>query len=138
MKILFDTNIVLDAILDRSPHAMAAVRLMQAVRTGTIEGFLCATSVTTIYYLGTRQTGAAQMRRVLGDLLSMFEVCPMDKNVLAAAANSPMADYEDAVVHESASRAGLDAIVTRDIKGFRKGRLAIYAPDDLLAILKMA
>jgi predicted nucleic acid-binding protein len=46
MKILFDTNIVLDVLLNRAPHATAAIQIFSAVENKIIEGVLCATTIT--------------------------------------------------------------------------------------------
>ncbi len=51
MKILFDTNVVLDVLIDRKPFSLTASLLFSEVEKGRIEGFLCATTITTIYYL---------------------------------------------------------------------------------------
>ena len=51
MRVLFDTNVVLDVLMDRSPFAEAASRLFAAVEHGTVGGYLGATTVTTVHYL---------------------------------------------------------------------------------------
>ncbi len=45
-------------------------------------------------------------------------------------------DYEDAVLHEATRHAGAQAIVTRDPKGFAKAQLTIYAPDELVRLMR--
>jgi predicted nucleic acid-binding protein len=51
MKVLFDTNVVLDLLLNRIPHNQSSLTLFKAVEMGKIEGVLCATTLTTINYL---------------------------------------------------------------------------------------
>ena len=51
MKVLFDTNVILDVLLDREPFAEAATYLMSKVEQSEIIGYLGATTITTIYYL---------------------------------------------------------------------------------------
>ena len=58
MKILLDTNIVLDVLMDRMPFADAATELFSKVEDGTIIGYLCATTITTVYYLAAKTIGA--------------------------------------------------------------------------------
>lgn len=50
MKVLFDTNVVLDHLLEREPHADNAERLLNLVDTGRIDGIICSTTATTIHY----------------------------------------------------------------------------------------
>ncbi|MDY0088726.1 MAG: PIN domain-containing protein, partial [Coriobacteriia bacterium] len=51
---LFDTNVVLDVLLDREPHAEVAARLLSLVDQGRLDGMVCATTVTTIHYLASK------------------------------------------------------------------------------------
>lgn len=39
MKILFDTNVVLDLMLDRKPFSVAAANLFSKVEVGELTGF---------------------------------------------------------------------------------------------------
>ena len=51
MKIVFDTNIILDVLLIREPFAQMSINLFDAVVSKEIDGYLCATTLTTIDYL---------------------------------------------------------------------------------------
>ena len=136
MRILFDTNVVLDVLLDRPPHAHAASALFALVERDEIEGLLGATSVTTVYYLTEKAAGPARARRYLQSLLSIFEVAPVDERVLSSAMNLRLPDFEDAVLHEAARRAGATGIVSRDAAGFARGRLPVYEPSRLLEMIE--
>ena len=135
MKILFDTNIVLDLLLDRAPFADAAAELFAKVEDGTIVGYLCGTTVTTIHYLTTKVIGSARAEEEIGKLLSLFEVAPVNRVILQSALKAGFADFEDAVIHEAAGHAGAEAIVTRNLKDFKKSRVTIYHSLELAAIL---
>lgn len=134
-RVLFDTNVVLDDLLDRQPFASDASKLTAAVERGETNGILCATTVTTIYYFVSRELGDAQARAHIATLLSLFEIAPVDIGVLSAAFNLDFTDYEDAVLHEAAIRAGAEAIVTRNRRDFRNASLQIYSPDELLIVV---
>ncbi len=135
MKILFDTNVVLDVLLKREPHAATAVRLVAAVEQGIITGYLSATTITTIFYLATKTVGAAQARQDIRRLLTLFMVAPVNRSVLEDALRSTFTDFEDAVLHEAARQSGAEGIVTRNADDFRGAALRIYAPDELHAII---
>ncbi len=136
MRVLFDTNVVLDVLLNRQPHAMAAAQLMAYVEQRRLQGLVAATSVTTIHYLATRAVGSAGAKRHVEALLSLFDVAAVDRKVLSDALPLSFPDYEDAVVHEAARHAGATGIVTRDQEGFVKATLPIYRPDELLTMLQ--
>ncbi len=134
MKVLFDTNVVLDLLLDREPWSKTAAELFSKVESGAVEGYLGATTVTTIYYLATKSVGAKQARREVRKLLSLCTVAPVNRPVLEAALELDFSDFEDAVLHEAARQANAEAIVTRDRGGFKKATLSILAPEECAKI----
>lgn len=133
MKLLFDTNVVLDVLLDRDPHAEVAAQLLSLVDTGRLDGVLCATTVTTIHYLATRAAGESAAKRYVGELLALFDVACVDGPVLLSALGLGFTDFEDAVLHESALAFGATAIVTRNGKDFAGATLPVFDPPELLA-----
>ena len=135
MRILFDTNIVLDLLLDRAPFADAAAELFAKVEDGTIVGYLCGTTVTTIHYLTSKVVGNDRAKDEIGKLLSLFEVAPVNRAVLESALKAGFADFEDAVIHEAACHAGAEAIVTRNLKDFKKSRITVHDSIELAGIL---
>ena len=138
MRVLFDTNVILDVLLARAPHVAPTTALLDRVATKTLDGLLGATTLTTIHYLATKAVGARAAQGHIRTLLALFEVAPVTRAVLTDALELDLADYEDAVLHEAARHAGADAIVTRDPKGFAQARLKRYAPEELLRFLTAA
>lgn len=136
MIVLFDTNVVLDVLLARSPHHVAASQLFAAVETARLSGLLGATTVTTIYYLAARATDDRRARQEVRQLLKLFNLAPVTRTVIDdALALRGFADFEDAVLHETARHAGAAAIVTRNTKDFTRATLKVYSPLDLLRAL---
>lgn len=135
MKILFDTNVILDVILNRQPFATNAILLVGAVEEKRLRGLLCATTLTTIDYLVSKALGTEQSRSTLKKLLQLFEVAVVDHTVIQAAIESGIKDFEDAVLYEAAKRAGADGVVTRNKQDFVPVELPIYLPDELAAIV---
>lgn len=134
MKILFDTNVILDVILNRQPFAPNAILLVAAVEEKRIQGLLCATTLSTIDYLVSKALGTESSRATLKKLLQLFEVATVDYPVIQTAIESSIKDFEDAVLYEAAKRAGAVGIVTRNKKDFSPVDLPIYLPDELAAI----
>jgi predicted nucleic acid-binding protein len=137
LKIAFDTNIVLDVLLDREPFSTAAALLFSKVERGDLSGHLCATTITTVHYLCSKALGTRRAQEHVGSLLSLFEIAPVNRAVLEATLRSDFADFEDAVIHESCTHAGVQALVTRDSQGFQRAAIPVYSPDELLSILKL-
>jgi predicted nucleic acid-binding protein len=136
VKVLFDTNIVLDVLLDRVPFSEAASQLFAYVEYKKISGYLCSTTLTTVYYLAQRGLGATRAKGEIQKLLLLFDIAPVDKKVLKAAIGNDFSDFEDAVLYEAARHIGADAIVTRNEKDFRTAKMTIYPPPDLVNSLR--
>jgi predicted nucleic acid-binding protein len=132
MKILFDTNTIVDLLLDREPFVDPIAQLFSKVEQGDLGGYLCATTITTLYYLASRAVGRKIAQKEIQKLLGLFEIAPVNRPVLQAALQSGFPDFEDGVIHEAASFIGADGIVTRDPKGFKMAGIRIYSPDELL------
>ncbi len=138
MRVLLDTNVVLDLLLDREPWSKTAAKLFSRVESGILDGYLGATTVTTIYYLAAKAVGAKTARQEIRKLLALCAVAPVNRPVLEAAFELDFADFEDSVLHEAARQVGAEAVVTRDPKGFKKATLSVLTPDECLGILKQA
>ncbi len=136
MKVLFDTNVILDVLLDRKPFSEDAIWLVSKVEAGEIGGYLCATTITTIHYLASKSIGAKAAQQAIASLLSLFEVAPVTRVVLDDALNSGFTDFEDAVLYQAAAHAGVDGIVTRNGADFTKAALPLYSPGALASILQ--
>lgn len=137
MKILIDTNIILDVLLERQPFVHQAAKLFEMIESGNLEGVIGATTVTTVDYFLKKALSMKEAMSVLKKLLKLFEVAPVNRLVLEDALDSGFLDFEDAVLHASALHVGAQAIVTRDEKGFRKATLAIYTPERFLSGLSL-
>jgi predicted nucleic acid-binding protein len=136
VRVLFDTNVVLDHLLEREPFADPAERLMSLVDSGALDGLVCSTTVTTIHYLASKAVGAARAADYVRQLLAIFDVAPVDRASLARALDAGFSDFEDAVLHEAACSAGASAIVTRNGRDFTRSAIPVFDPVELLAALQ--
>ena len=125
MRIIFDTDVLLDLLLDRQPFSIAAAQLLSQVESGEISGYTCATAATTVHYLAARVVGAKRAKAELRKLLALLEIAPVNRAVLDAALVARFADFEDAVVHEAGRQVSVQAIVTRNIRDFRHSMIPV-------------
>jgi predicted nucleic acid-binding protein len=134
-SVLLDTNVILDVLLDRSPHAASSSALWARLESGAARGLLAAHAVTTIHYLLRQRLKEPQAKRTIGSLLSIFGIAPVNEKVLADALLSDSPDYEDAVTAAAAFHAGCNFVVTRDPTGFRGSPVKVIAPDAANALM---
>ncbi len=136
MRVLIDTNVVLDVMLAREPFVAASAEVLSRVEAGELTGCVCATTVTTLHYLATQAVGSERAWAEVRKVLSLFEVAPVGRSVLESALELGFKDYEDAVLHEAARHVDAQGIVTRNTRDFKAATLAVYTPEELsLALL---
>jgi predicted nucleic acid-binding protein len=133
VRVLIDTNIALDFLLQREPFFAEAEQLFASIGAGQIVGYVTATTLTDIFYIARKHTKSIeQARQVVAETLTVMNICPIDRAVLEAAFNSGLPDFEDAVQIFSAVAQGLDAILTRDAKGFLSSPVPVLSVQELL------
>ena len=136
MKVLFDTNIILDVLLDREPFSEHASHLMSKVERSEVNGLLCATTVTTIHYLLSKNLDKEKAITNIKSIMALFEVAPVNRIVIDNALQSKFTDFEDSVLHESARHAGAEYIITRNIKDFKNTKIPAFTPTEFLSMLE--
>jgi predicted nucleic acid-binding protein len=133
MKVLVDTNVLLDFLLEREPFKKDAEELFAAIDSGQIIGYVTATTLTDIFYIARKHTRSLELaREAVSSTLETMTICPINRNVLEAAFTSGLTDFEDAVQIYGAIAQNLDAIVTRDAKGFVSSTIPVYSVQELL------
>ena len=133
--LLFDTNILLDVALARSPWAVAATTLLAQAELGTVRGHVAAHAVTTLYYLVERAHGRRQALEAVRSTLAVLDVVPLSRADFAQALSLGLGDFEDAVQAVAAVRAGADAVITRNARDFRGAPVETRSPEQVLVAL---
>ncbi|MCP4643572.1 MAG: PIN domain-containing protein [bacterium] len=135
MKVMFDTNILLDVFQNRQPHYADSAGCLNKAIHGDIEGYIPAHVLTTFYYVLKKHRDAQTARDAVTWLLERLRVASCDHAVLEEACRCEMSDYEDAVVAASAQQAGCTHILTRNASDFAKSPVPVVSPPDLLGQL---
>ncbi len=138
MKIVFDTNIILDVLLNRAPFVELSANLVSSVENKIIEGYLCATTITTLDYLISKETNRKKARAEVRKLLSLFKISEVNLKVLEMSINSEFKDFEDAVLYYSAEYSNVNGLVTRNTKDYKQAKLPIYTADELWGIITIS
>lgn len=137
MRVLLDTCVVVDFLQRREPFCDDAYALFLAAANRRFDGFVTAKSLTDIYYLTHRFIhDGKEARRVLSALLIPLDLLDTAGIDCRKAISSDVSDYEDALMVETALRAGMDVIVTRNGRDYAKSPVRVCSPAELLADLK--
>jgi len=132
MKLLIDTNVILDYLVDRIPYAAHSEQIIDLCVQGSAEGFLTASSATDIYYIMRKAVGQAKAMENLKVMLGILNVAGVLRSDLLRAMELDMADFEDALAAICAKRIKAEYIVTRNGKDFTGSPVKPITPDRLL------
>ncbi len=133
MKVLLDTNVVLDFLLVRQPWYPEAVQVWDAHQDGRVTAYVAAFSLPTVFYIVRRQADLQRAHDSLKICLETLEILPLQRSTLESARTFPGNDFEDNLQMACATEAMLDAIVTRDPSGFVNATVPILTPAAFLA-----
>lgn len=134
-RALFDTNVILDIALKRTPHFVAAAKLFELIDEEKITGFITATTITDIYYIAKKEKGYLSTVDFISSLVEVVEVVGVDREVILKALKSDLKDFEDAVQTSAAEMAGIDRLITRNKRDFTQSNLQIFTPNEFIESL---
>ncbi|MBD2104323.1 type II toxin-antitoxin system VapC family toxin [Leptolyngbya sp. FACHB-261] len=132
MRILLDTNIVIDLALQRQPYVEESDQIFSLIEQGLIEGYVSASTLSDLYYIIRKQQGHGWTLKFLKRLTSICSIATVDQAIIAMALNIDFRDFEDAIQYSCAVLNQLDAIVTRNQQDFVSSTLRILTPATLI------
>lgn len=135
MRVLIDTDVILNVVQNRQPFSLEANQIWNANRLKLFDGYVAVITPINVFYIVRKQSGLSQAQQAVQTILANFQVCPVDYAILEAARLSVIADFEDAVQHESALASGLDMIVTRNLSDYKGATLKVLPPASFLSQL---
>jgi len=135
-KVLLDTNVVIDYLLEREPFVDDAEEVIRYTVDYESNPAMSASAVTDVFYVISRYTKSRDASiKLLDKLLFYVRVVDTLANDVYCALGSDMEDYEDAVVAQVALSGRFDYIVTRNTRDYKYGPVPAITPKELLAKL---
>ena len=136
MKILIDTNIILDLIQSREPFSENASKIINSYVKKENEGYISAHSLSDIFFILRKDKTVEERKALILNLCSFFIVIPEDKNFYTAVCqNNDWNDLEDGLKMKCADFENLDYIVTRDAgKGFNNSPVKVISAENFLNV----
>ncbi len=132
-KLFLDTNIVLDLLAKRDPFYNEAASLFSMADKKKIQLSVSALTFATVNYIVSRQKSEEEAKIILRKLKLLVHVVSLDGKVVDLSLNdSDFTDFEDALQYYSALENGVDVIITRNLKDFRKAQLPVMTAAQFL------
>ncbi len=138
MKVFLDTNVLLD-VLCRSgrPSAEASSQILQAIRSGRMEGVITTQSIVDAAYILSRGNVQQPFLQAIETLLRFVNVRPIDAMDIRDALLHPTGDFEDDVQFACAETEGCDLVITSDRKRLNRtkvpGEMLYFSPETFVA-----
>jgi predicted nucleic acid-binding protein len=132
MRVLLDTNVILDVWLAREPFVHDSARVLGLVERKRIEGVVCPTTITTLHYLARKELGEKRARSLIGELVKITRVGIISSGTFSTALESKINDFEDAVIESVAISEKVDFIVSRNTADFKKSKIPAKEPIEIV------
>lgn len=133
MRILIDTNIVLDVMLKREPFYRMSLEILGLVKRDDVDEYISASTVTDIYYLAYRQLrDKGIVKNLMKELLTVVSVASVSGQEIENAISLEWNDFEDSVQYSVAYLQEMDGIVTRNPNDYREAKIKVWKPEELL------
>ena len=138
MKHLFlDTNVIIDVLANREPFSNVSSKLLDYGDKGKLNIYISALSYSNIYYLLRKTCSHKEMISLLKDIKAISTIMDVTGDIINKAIESGLKDFEDAIQFNTAlSNKKIQAMVTRDIKGFKNSDISVLTPEEALGIIE--
>lgn len=137
-KILIDTNVLLDYLLERESYFENAKQVVISCVEGKVKGCIAAHSIPNMFFILRKDFTAKERREVLTNLCSIFDVEGIDKSkLLSGLSNEDFSDFEDCLQMECAKAYEAEYIVTRNVSDYATSEIKAIEPEDYLKLQKV-
>jgi len=138
MKVLIDTNIILDVVLKRSPFDEDSYKVLKYAEEGFIEGYIASFVVTDLYYFIEKDLGHDKAAKAIKSLLNIVKLVGITrKDIERAMENLTINDLEDALQIQCAKKIKADFVITRDNK-LKKLMIKAISPSEFVERLRVS
>lgn len=131
MKILIDTNVILDVLCNRKEFVDDSAKVFKLCEVKKLTGYISALSIPNIVYIMRKELDEEKIREVIDKLSLVFNIVDLKGDDLKKATTLDFSDYEDAVQSQQATRIKVDYIVTRNIKDYKNSKVMAIKPAEL-------
>jgi predicted nucleic acid-binding protein len=137
IKVFVDSDVIIDFLVDREPHAVSSSQLFNLGDSGLIELYTSTLSINNVHYIIRRLLGTNRSKEIILELLDLLEVLEVTKTDITSALKSDISDFEDAIQHSVAIKVDeINSIVTRNIKDYKRSKISVFSPDAFLKLIK--
>ncbi len=134
MRLMIDTNVLLDVLVKREPFYEASREVLRLCEEKKVQGFLSASAATDIFYLVRRHLHSTNSAyKCLGYVLDILKVLTVTNEDVINAYTKKAHDFEDCLLAVCAASNKCDYIITRNKRDFEEFNIETLSPEELLS-----
>jgi len=134
MKVLIDTNVVIDLLAQREPHYNSSAKLFTIANGKKLNAYVSALTIVTTHFIVSRELSETETRKVIRKFKSIVKILDLESRLVDLALDSDFKDFEDAIQFQTAIVNNLDAIITRNKRDFKKSAIPVYTTEEFLEL----
>ena len=136
MRLMIDTNILLDVLMHRDPFFDNSKAVLKLCEDRVVNGFISASAITDLFYITRKALGSVEdTYRVISNVLNIVRILTVTNDDVLSAFQIKAKDFEDCLMATCAKSNQCDGIVTRNTKDFTGFGITLYTPEELLLLL---
>ena len=137
LRILFDTNVIMDFIVNRKPFSDEAERVIELCMEKGFNCYIAAHTIPNLFYILRNHLSLEKRREILLEICKMFIIITVDsKKIVSSLSNSGFTDFEDCLQFECAQEINADYILTRNLADFSSSTISVIEPKYLVEKLQ--
>lgn len=132
MKLLLDTNVLLDCYQKREPFYQDWKKLTLMRYFRDVELWVSAKSFTDVHYVTSRQLDSLIVQDHILKSLTYLDICSIDAHDVKNALEERWRDFEDCLIYQAARKVKADYIITRNKKDFSQSSIPVLTPAEFV------
>lgn len=137
MKLLIDTNIILDMVLKRE-NCNISMELFRKIRAFRAEAYITASSVTDLFYIIRKETHNTEHTYVIMEnILKLTTILSVTENDVREAFGQKWKDFEDCVQYVTSKNNHINYIITANQKDYPNATLPVLTPAACIELINL-
>ena len=133
MKVLIDTNVVLDVLLNRSEFFVDSRTIFELVEKKQIFGCITASAITDIFYILKKEIKNIEtVYQAIEKIAAIFFIAQVSETSISNALTLRWRDFEDAVQFVAAKENDVTCIITRNKSDYETSDIQCISPIDFI------
>ena len=135
MRVLIDTNVVLNKMLKQPDFYAGSNAIFILAEIGQIAGYVSASAITDIFYIARKSLGKEVAREAIKKMMLVFQPATVTGDDIFKAIDLEWGDFEDSVQYAVGESLNVDYIITQNTKDFSSGIIPAVTPEQFLQII---